>query len=177
MSYNGTKVAIIADYPGLLPTSHVSDQETPHPKEFSHSASPAVPSCAQKGRCLARRAAPGASPERVAPASGRSSKRKANRDTVGPSLKRYGFATMLFLAVASNCDSYVHFVSGTRFDELCPGTQPVVILITKIRSQPKRRGPIWEWRRTVLQLKARKICPSPTPEGHFTGPPLLGRGF
>ena len=48
-SYDGTEVAIIADYPGLLPASHVSNQETAHPKEFSHSASPTAPSCAQKG--------------------------------------------------------------------------------------------------------------------------------
>ena len=48
-SYDGTEVAIIADYPGLLPASHVSNQETSRPKEFSHSASPTAPSCAQKG--------------------------------------------------------------------------------------------------------------------------------
>ena len=51
-SYDGTEVAIIADYPGLLPASHVSNQETSHPKEFSHSASPTAPSCAQKGEAF-----------------------------------------------------------------------------------------------------------------------------
>ena len=78
-------------------------------------------SCAQKGRRSACWAATGASSERGDPAPGRPSKRKVNRDMVGPSSKRYGFATMLFLAVASNCDSYVHFVSGKRLDGLCPG--------------------------------------------------------
>ena len=33
-SYDGTKVAIIADYPGLLPASHVSNQETLCPRGF-----------------------------------------------------------------------------------------------------------------------------------------------
>ena len=95
-SYNGTEVAIIADYPGLLPASHVSNQETSHPKEFSHSASPTAPSCAQKGRRTARHAAPGASPKRAAHTLGKHSKRKANKDTAEPSSKRYGFANMLF---------------------------------------------------------------------------------
>ena len=95
-SYNGTEVAIIADYPGLLRASHVSNQETSHPKEFSHSASPTAPSCAQKGRRSARHAAPGASPKRAAPTPGKPSKRKANEDTADPSSKRYGFANMFF---------------------------------------------------------------------------------
>ena len=33
-SYDGTEVAIIADYPGLLPVSHVSKQETYIPKRI-----------------------------------------------------------------------------------------------------------------------------------------------
>ena len=160
-SYDGTEVAIIADYPGLLLASQVSNQETLCPRGFSHSSSLIAPSCAQKVRRLAHCAAPGASPERAAPVSGRTSKRKANRDTVGPSLKRYGFSTMLFLAVASNYDLYIPFVLGKRFDRLCPGTRPVVLLITRIRSQPKRRGPIWERRRTVLLPRVQKICLSP----------------
>ena len=36
MSYDGTYVPIIADYPGLLPASHVSDPNTPYSKrDFS----------------------------------------------------------------------------------------------------------------------------------------------
>ena len=35
-SYDGTEVAIIADYPGLLPASHVRDPNTPYSKrDFS----------------------------------------------------------------------------------------------------------------------------------------------
>ena len=34
MSYDGTDVPIIADYPGLLPASHVSNPEIPCPREF-----------------------------------------------------------------------------------------------------------------------------------------------
>ena len=33
-SYEGTEVAIIADYPGLLPASQVSNQETLCPRGF-----------------------------------------------------------------------------------------------------------------------------------------------
>ena len=39
-SYDGTEVAIIADYPGLLPASQVSKQETPPLKGCSYSAPP-----------------------------------------------------------------------------------------------------------------------------------------
>ena len=93
-SYDGTEVAITADYPGLLPASHVSNQETPCPREFSHSSSPIALSCAQKGRRSAHHAAPGASPKRAASAPGKPSKRKANEDMAEPSSKRYGFANM-----------------------------------------------------------------------------------
>ena len=160
-SYDGTEVAIIVDYPGLLPASQLSNQETLCPRGFFSFFLTHRTILCSEGEAFGASCCPRASPKRAAPALGRPSKRKAKRDTVGPSLKRYGFATMLFLAVASNCDSYVHFVSGQRFDGLCPGTRPVVLLTTKIRSQPKRRGPIWEWRRTVLLPRVRKICPSP----------------
>ena len=39
-SYDGTEVAIIANYPGLLPASQVSNQETPSLKGRSYYASP-----------------------------------------------------------------------------------------------------------------------------------------
>ena len=94
VSYDGTEVAIITDYPGLLPASHVSNQETSPPKEFPRSASPTALSRAQKGRHSARHAAPGASPKRGAPTLGKPSKRKANKDTAEPSSKRYGFRNM-----------------------------------------------------------------------------------
>ena len=93
-SYDDTKVAITADYPGLLPASHVSNQEIFHPKEFSHTASPTALSCAQKGRRSVHHAAPGTSPERASPTLGKPSKRKANEDTTEPSSKRYEFANM-----------------------------------------------------------------------------------
>ena len=35
MSYDGPYVPIIADYPGLLPSSHISNPKTPSPKETS----------------------------------------------------------------------------------------------------------------------------------------------
>ena len=89
-SYDGTEVAITADYPGLLPASHVSNQETSLPKELPHSASPTALSRAPKGRRSARHAAPEATHKRVAPMSGRPS-RKANENTAEPLSKRYGF--------------------------------------------------------------------------------------
>ena len=60
-SYDGTEVAITADYPGLLPASYVSSQETFPPKELPHYASPAALSCAPKGRRSTRHIAPEAS--------------------------------------------------------------------------------------------------------------------
>ena len=48
-SYDGTEVAITADYPGLLPASHVNNQETPFLKECSYSASPTALYCAPTG--------------------------------------------------------------------------------------------------------------------------------
>ena len=91
---DGALVAITADYPGLLPASHVSNQETSHLKEFSHSASPTALSCAPKGRRSTRRSTPEATPKRAVPTPGRSSKRKANEDTTESSSKRYGFVNM-----------------------------------------------------------------------------------
>ena len=80
-SYDGTEVAITADYPGLLPASHVSNQETSPPKELPHSASPTALSRAPKGRRSTRHPAPEATPKRVAPPPGKLSKRKASEDT------------------------------------------------------------------------------------------------
>ena len=60
-SYDGTEVAIMADYPGLLPASHVSNQEISPPKELPRYASPTALSRAPKGRCSALHAAPEAS--------------------------------------------------------------------------------------------------------------------
>ena len=91
-SYDATEVPIITDYPGLLPASHISSQETSPPKGFPCSASPNALSRASKGRHSTYRATPGATPKRAAPAPGKPSKRKANEDMVGPSSKRYGFA-------------------------------------------------------------------------------------
>ena len=70
-SYDGTEVAITADYPGLLPASHVSNQETSPPKELPHSTSPTALSHAPKGRGSARHAIPGATPKRAAPTPGK----------------------------------------------------------------------------------------------------------
>ena len=92
-SYDGTKVAIIADYPGLLPSSHVSTQETSSPKEFSRRTSPTVLPHAPKGWRSSRRAVSKASSKKATPMQGGSLKRKANGDTTGPppSPKRYSF--------------------------------------------------------------------------------------
>lgn len=50
MSYDGTYVPIIADYPGLLPASHVSDPKTPYSKEISPSFLPTALSYAKRRR-------------------------------------------------------------------------------------------------------------------------------
>ena len=83
-SYDGTEVAITADYPGLLPASHVSNQETSPPKELPHSASPTALSRAPKGRRSAHHPAPEPTPKRAVPAPGKLSKRKASKDTSEP---------------------------------------------------------------------------------------------
>ena len=90
-SYDGTEVAIITDYPGLVPASHVSNQEKPPSKEFPRTASPAALPRASKGRRSARHATPGATPKRAAPVPSKAFKRKVNEDPTGPSSKRYGF--------------------------------------------------------------------------------------
>ena len=95
-SYDGTEVAIIADYPGLLPASHVSNQETSPPKELPHSASPTVLSRVPKGRRSARHVTPEATQKRAAPTLGKPSKRKANEVMTEPSSKRYDFVNMPF---------------------------------------------------------------------------------
>ena len=66
-SYDGTEVAIIADYPGLLLASHVSDPNTPYSKEISPSFLPTALSCVQKGTGSARRTTPTVPPKRVSP--------------------------------------------------------------------------------------------------------------
>ena len=93
-SYDGTEVAIIADYPGLLPASHVSDPNTPYSKEISPSFLSTALSCAQKGKGSVRRTTPRVPPKRASPTPGEPSKRKANEDTAVPSSKRYEFANL-----------------------------------------------------------------------------------
>ena len=90
-SYDGTEVAITADYPALLPASHVSDQASPPSKELPHYASPTALFRAPKERRPTPQRALEASPKRAAPAPSKSSKRKANDNTTEPSTKRYGF--------------------------------------------------------------------------------------
>ena len=90
-SYDGTEVAITADYLGLLPASHISNQESSPPKELPHPASPTALSRALKGRRSSRHSASEASLKRAEPVRGESSKRKADGDTAKPSSKRYGF--------------------------------------------------------------------------------------
>ena len=94
-SYDDTEVGITADYPGLPPASHVSNQETSLPKELPHSTSPTALSRAPKGR-RACHPAPEGTPKRAAPAPGKLSKRKAGEDTFEPSSKRYDFVNMPF---------------------------------------------------------------------------------
>ena len=81
-SYDGTEVAITADYPGLLPASQVSNQETLSLKECFYSASPTALYRASQGRRSAIL-------KRSAPAPGKPSKRKAGEDTARPSSRRY----------------------------------------------------------------------------------------
>ena len=94
-SYDGTEVAITADNPGLLPASHISNQETSLLKVLPRYASPTALPRAPKGRCSARHATPEATPKRAAPTPGKPSKRNANEDTTKPSSKRYGFLNTL----------------------------------------------------------------------------------
>ena len=89
-------MAIIADYPGLLPASHVSNQEKSPSKEFPRTASPTALSHASKGSRSAPHATPGMIPRRAAPAPSKASKRKFGEDKAGPSSKRYGFEGMLW---------------------------------------------------------------------------------
>ena len=96
LHYDGTEVAITADYPGLLPASHVSNQETSPPKEPPHSTSPTALSRAPKGRRSTRHPAPEATPKRAVPTLSKLSKRKASGDTPESSSKRYGFVSMPF---------------------------------------------------------------------------------
>ena len=92
-SYNGTEVAREADYPGILPSSHVSAQGASPPKEFSHRASPTALSHASKGWRSSRHAASGSSLKKETPTQGGSSKRKADGDSskLRKKTKRYGF--------------------------------------------------------------------------------------
>ena len=90
-SYDGTEVAITADYPGILPASHISNHETSLLQELPHYASPTALPRAPKGRRLVHHTAPEATHKRAAPTPGRPSKRKANENTPEPSSKRYGF--------------------------------------------------------------------------------------
>ena len=84
-------MAIIADYPGLLASSHLSTLEMSPQKEFSYCASPIVLSRILKGRHSSHRSTPEASLKIGDPTQGGSSKRKADGDTAQPSSKRCGF--------------------------------------------------------------------------------------
>ena len=89
-SYDGTAVPIMADYPGLLPASDVSNQETSPQKELPHCTSPAVLSCDPKGRRSAHHATPEASRKSAAPVPV-GFRVPADDNMVEPSSKRYGF--------------------------------------------------------------------------------------
>ena len=66
----GAVVAIVADYPGLIPSSHVSTQDISHQKEDSQCALPTALFYAQKGRRSSRRTMRRSSSQRATPASG-----------------------------------------------------------------------------------------------------------
>ena len=51
-SYDGTEVVIIADYPNLLPSSHVSILKVSPQKDFSYCTLPTAMSCVLKGAAL-----------------------------------------------------------------------------------------------------------------------------
>ena len=82
-SCDGTEVTIIADYPSLLPASHVSNQEICPLREFPLSALPTALYYALKGRRSACK--------KAVPMTDRPPKRKANRNMAEPSFKRYSF--------------------------------------------------------------------------------------
>ena len=92
-----TKVAIIVDYPGLLPALHVSNQETCPLREFPLSTLPTSLYYALKGRRSTRHATPEATRKKVAPTPGRPSMRKANRGTAEPSSKMHDFFLNMLL--------------------------------------------------------------------------------
>ena len=86
-SYDGTLVAIIADYPGLLPASHLSKTRVPTSKKDSLFAPyPPRMYCILQGRPSGRCAEPAMTRQQGAPKPGRL-KRKAVR-TETP-LQRY----------------------------------------------------------------------------------------
>ena len=51
-SYDGTKVAIIDNYPSFLPSSHVSILKVSPQKDFSYCTLPTAMSCVLKGVAL-----------------------------------------------------------------------------------------------------------------------------
>ena len=128
-------MAIIADYPGLLPASHVSNQETSPPKELPRSVSPTALSHAPKGRCSARHAAPGASSKRVAPTSGKPSNRKANKDMAEPSSKRYGFKNMRLGSHPTVAFMFILY-SGKKCVGLYSGVRLVILPTARIQILP-----------------------------------------
>ena len=83
-SCDGTEVAIIADYSSLLPTSHVSNQETYPSKGFTPSTLPTTQFHALKGRQSARHAEPKATRQKAVPMPGRLSKINANGNMAKP---------------------------------------------------------------------------------------------
>ena len=97
-SSDDTEVAIIADYPGLLPVTHVSNQETCPLIEFPLSSLPTAPYYALQGRKSVRK--------KVAPTTGRLLKRKANRNMAEPLAKRYG------------CFKYALWPSHLKYDNI-----------------------------------------------------------
>ena len=97
LSCDGALVAIIADYPGLLPASHVSKTEVlTFEKDPSFTPYPQHMYCGLQGRPSGRRAEPAVTRQQGAPKPGRL-KRKAVR-TEKPS-QRYDIKTCYVIFV------------------------------------------------------------------------------
>ena len=135
MSYDGTYVPIIANYPGLLPASYVSNPKTPYPEETSSSFLPTALFCAQKGKRSACRTALVLSPKRVYPTPGEPSKRKTNEDTAGPSSRGMDLPICTG-AVTSNRDLPIFHVPGRRCAGLYPEVRAAVVPAARTQTLP-----------------------------------------
>lgn len=185
-SYDGIELAIIADYPGLLPASHISNQEKSPSKGFPRTASPAALSHATKGRRSTRHAMSGMTPRRAAPVPGKASKRKVGEDKAGPSPKRYGFEGMLWQLYRTIIVMLVLYQEKGSSDYVRGFGRPHSQQ-TGFRSHRKGGGRYGDnlelsfgrgfGRRVLYQLGSRERHESSALQGCLKRPKVLGRGI